>query len=242
MAEPGEEPFRTWLRSKGANAYREHLKEMGANTVDELSTATVKELMNAGIPRTIANTISSAAKRNTTLSNYKIVNAEPGSAALPAALRNPFADHPTHGILPRDPQGAIESWPHFRNVSRAQADALLANQPNTFMVRKSSLFPNNPTIFVLDVNMGTHIHHSLIKKDPTTGSFVYINENQGLEIAPTDPNGKKWSQKQFGGIIFMVKARFGNAFQPAILPRQGGRRKRQTRRCKAHTRRTKRKH
>ena len=165
----------------------------------------------------------------------------PGSAASairPTAHINPFPGHAngphqsfasqhimSFQILPHDPNGPITDWPHFRDVTRAEAERLLAKQPNTFMIRKSSAFPTNNDIFVITVNSTvnnyTQITNHLIKKFPQNG-FKYIIEGQTPEPDLLNPTKSVWSNHSFNSIILMVEAKFPNVTGPAKLPNVTG--------------------
>ena len=265
MAQPGEtvpSKLILWLNyNPDFIPYEKNLLDNRINTVTKVSKAPEADLTNIGIPEDKAKRMIATAKssmifsRNTFYNNVRN-NVGSAASAVPAPHGNqpgsaaaafagwPLPENPSQGRgfnrsnfhpLSRDPSGNITIWPHFRNVGRAAADALLANKINTFMIRKSSLFPNDPSIFAIQVNELGKMKYLIIQKSLKNNTYMYINENQGIETDPLDLHQRAWSGREFGTIINMVKTRFPTVTGPAELAAKGGRRKKHTRRHKKRT-------
>jgi len=134
---------------------------------------------------------------------------EPGAANAAAASQ----------FLPANTT-SISQLPSFRDASRAESLALLAGQFNTYMFRKSSLFPNDDNVYVVSVcfindQSRPDFSHLLISQRLSRDrgrEYMYVTE----KLAP-EAGSAAWSNKWFNSLHGMIKARFPGIVGPAAL-------------------------
>jgi hypothetical protein len=116
----------------------------------------------------------------------------------------------------------------FRNVGRDKAISLLNGKLNTYMFRKSSLFPNDDNVYVITVHFlndqsRPDFANLLITQRTSQDrgrEYMYVNE-----MLLPEAGGAAWSNHWFTALHTMIKTRFPGILGPALLPAAGGRRK-----------------